>query len=102
MPPDDSVVFLPDWRSQNPYQTLMAQGLAHAGVRVGFHAMPKGLFGLNRLPREVLANRVVHLHWINDLIGHTLWPQNPWIRLGKQWCLAFDILLLRARGHRIE
>lgn len=95
------VVFLPDWRAGNPYQSLLAQALIDQGVRVGFHAMPKGLFALNRLPVGVRRNKTLHLHWVNELIAHLIWPQNAGLRWAKRWCLRLDVLLLRARGTRV-
>ena len=94
-------VFLPDWRAANPYQALMAQALGDQGVEVDFHEMPRGFFALNRLPSSVLAKRIIHLHWINDLIGHAVWPQRSLPRWAKLVCLGLDILLLRLRGHLV-
>ncbi|XVJ68846.1 MAG: glycosyltransferase [Rhizobacter sp.] len=95
------VVFLPDWRAGNPYQLLLAQALGAQGVRVGFHAMPRGLFALNRLPALVRNNKTLHLHWVNDLIAHLVWPQNAVLRRLKRWCLWMDVMLMRARGTRV-
>ena len=94
-------VFLPDWRAANPYQALMAKALGDQGVEVDFHEMPRGFFALNRLPSPVLAKKIIHLHWINDLIGHAVWPQNRALRWAKLACLGLDILLLRLRGHLV-
>jgi len=97
----NDVVFLPDWRAGNPYQSLLAQALVAQGVRVGFHAMPRGLFALNRLPALVRNSKTLHLHWVNDLIAHMVWPQNPLLRRFKQWCLWMDVMLVRTRGTRV-
>lgn len=99
--PSPDVVFLPDWRAGNPYQSLLAQALLGRGLQVGFHAMPKGLFALNRLPADVRRSRVLHLHWVNDLISHLVWPQNGGLRWLKRCCLVLDVWLLRARGTRV-
>lgn len=95
------VVFLPDWRAGNPYQTLLAQALLAQGVQVGFHAMPRGLFALNRLPAFVRNNKTLHLHWVNDLLTHLVWSQNPLWRRFKRWCLWMDVMLVRLRGTRV-
>ncbi len=79
----------------------MAQALADEGVEVDFHEMPRGFFALNRLPATVLAKRIIHLHWINDLIGHAVWPQRSLLRWIKLVCLGLDIVLLRLRGHLV-
>lgn len=92
---------MPDWRADNPYQSLLAQSLVAQGVRVGFHAMPHGLFALNRLPSLVRNNKTLHLHWVNDLITHLVWSQNPLWRRFKRWCLWMDVMLVRARGTRV-
>ena len=98
---NNDVVFLPDWRSGNPYQSLLAQALLAQGVRTGFHTMPRGLFALNRLPALVRNSKTLHLHWVNDLIAHLVWPQNPLLRRFKCLCLWMDVMLLRARGTRV-
>ena len=97
----NDVVFLPDWRAGNPYQSLLAESLVAQGVRVGFHAMPRGLFALNRLPALVRNNKTLHLHWVNELIAHLVWPQNALLRRFKRWCLWMDVMLVRARGTRV-
>jgi beta-1,4-mannosyltransferase len=95
------VVFMPDWRAGNPYQSLLARALVAKGVKVDFHAMPRGLFALSRLPALVRNNKTLHLHWVNDLIAHLVWPQNPLWRRFKRWCLWMDVMLVRARGTRV-
>jgi beta-1,4-mannosyltransferase len=95
------VVFMPDWRAGNPYQSLLADSLVAQGVRVGFHPMPKGLFALNRLPALVRRHKTLHLHWVNELIAHLVWPQHPWLRCIKRWLLGLDVWLVRARGTRV-
>ncbi len=94
-------VFLPDWRAGNPYQSLLGAALERAGVAVGYHDLPERVFGLNRLPAEVLAAEVLHLHWVNSLIGPVLWSPNALKRTTRLALLAADVLLLRLRGKRV-
>lgn len=92
------IAFLPDWRNGNPYQDLLADSLRKAGGVVNFFEMPHGIFSLNRLPKEVLSSQIIHLHWINDLVGHIIWPQSSIFRRLKLLLLYFDIIFLRLRG----
>ena len=89
---------MPDWREGNPYQSLLASALGDHNVDVTFNEMPKGIFSLNRLPAVILANDVIHLHWVNDLLGHTVWQQSAISRYLKLILLGLDILLIRLRG----
>lgn len=57
------VVFAPDWRDGVPYQRLLADALAEAGVSVSFLQGYKRLLPLARLLRERAAGDVLHLHW---------------------------------------
>jgi glycosyltransferase involved in cell wall biosynthesis len=60
--------------------------------------MPRGILALNRLPHHVLTSDVIHIHWVNDLIDHILWPQSTVSRRLKLLLLYVDIVLLRLRG----
>jgi glycosyltransferase involved in cell wall biosynthesis len=56
------VLFAPDWRSGNPYQTLLAKALRYQGVNVRFLEGYKRILPLSRLLATQRCD-VLHLHW---------------------------------------
>lgn len=93
------VLMLPDFRNDNPYQSLLSQGLAQEQIQVEFWS-----YYLNYFPilRGVLKNRhpavdIVHLHWLDFYI-------NARKRGSKLLaCIKFllDIILVRMLGVKI-
>lgn len=57
------VLFAPDWRAGNPYQRLLAEGLAEHGVDVVFAPQTQGLFRLAKAARAVGPFDLLHVHW---------------------------------------
>ena len=56
------VLFAPDWRDGNPYQSLLAEALGRLGVEVVFpHGYRRGM-PLARM-RERKTADIIHLHW---------------------------------------
>lgn len=101
-PAPGTVLHLPDWRDGNPYQDLLAGGLAQAGWDSRFADYQEGLL----LPLQgVLRNhpkpQVLHLHWIAPYLRHIFWSRSGAVALIKCLLLALDILLARARGVRV-
>jgi hypothetical protein len=62
-------VLLPDWREQNPYLDLLASGLERHNVDVRFADFDTGVLPLFRVFLRYRKVDVLHLHWVNDLIG---------------------------------
>src|SRR5262249_4939206 len=62
------VLFAPDWRSGNPYQTLLAKALRHQGVNVRFLEGYKRILPLSRLLATQRCD-VLHLHWPEAYFG---------------------------------
>lgn len=93
--------FLPDWSRENPYQNLLMRALTAQNVRVVLQQFASGFFSLNRTVNSCRELRVIHLHWVNDLISHILWTRNPLIARLKLLLLGLDILMVRARGVRV-
>lgn len=63
-------LFLPDYSESNPYQRLLATGLAEEGVDVDYGGIA------SRLPLPILASwlgrgcpRVIHIHWTHEFLG---------------------------------
>jgi len=93
-----NVLFIPDWRSGNPYQNLLADGLRQVGLEVEF-ANPSGRpFNLNELANKHSRLGVIHVHWTQGLLRHIYWSGSSWIKRVKLLFFALDILVCRARG----
>lgn len=95
------VLCVPDWRSGNPYQELLAQSLRCQGCEVEFSEFPPKALPLQQLLRSHPGTQVLHLHWVNEFIGPAVWSKSPlkrWFRLGL---LKLDVLLARLRGKRV-
>lgn len=98
-PPD--VIFLPDWRSGNPYQDLLAAGIRSTGYTVDFADYPESELPLLTLLRSYPTVRVIHLHWIHSYAGRILWSGNrlkAWLRA---LFLVYDIFMVRRRGVKV-
>lgn len=93
------VLMLPDFRKDNPYQSLLSEGLGQEQIQVKFWS-----YYLNYFPvlRGVLKNKIrsidiVHLHWLEFYINK---PK----KLSKFLaCIQFllDIILVRMLGIKI-
>jgi glycosyltransferase involved in cell wall biosynthesis len=93
------ILMLPDFRNDNPYQSLLSQGLAQEQIQVEFW-----YYYLNYFPilRGVLKNQppavdIVHLHWLDFYINA---PKKGYKLLA---CIKFllDIILVRMLGVKI-
>ena len=70
---DLTVVFIPDWRSINPYQDLLAAALERRGIRVRFPDQ----FAQSRPLLTALLSRqfdILHLHWTQPYIAAETLP----------------------------
>ncbi|MDJ0751834.1 MAG: glycosyltransferase, partial [Woeseiaceae bacterium] len=97
----ERVLFLPDWREGNPYQSLLAAAVRKCGYRVDFDELRSIPFVLQVLRRSHPKAKVIHIHWIDDLIASLLWSTTPLKRAVRLWLLGLDILMLRFRGIRV-
>ena len=95
--PAVTVLMMPDYRQDNPYQALLAKSLETHGCHVEF---PKGfrrVFPLYRGLNDCPDARVLHLHWISSYLHGSN-------RLAIVLCtLKFitDLALVRLSGRRI-
>jgi len=92
---------LPDWREGNPYQRLLADGLQSHGVSVTFAQFGSGPWRLVRSWWRAGRPQVVHLHWVNELIGPAVWPRHAAFRAVRRALLKAEILALRVAGTRV-
>lgn len=95
------VLFLPDWRDGNPYLELLATGLKKQKFSVSFDDYPNGFFKLNALASKYPDVRIIHVHWIAELIAPVMWAKSRARFRIKLWLLGLDCLLCRLRGVRL-
>lgn len=91
------VLMMPDYRSDNPYQVLLAVALQRSGCRVEFPMGYRRGLPLWRAAREHADARVLHLHWLS-----------PYLRGRRVAAFLFsalkfiiDAALVRLSGRRI-
>lgn len=96
-----SVIFLPDWRDENPYLELLAKGLAHSGARVKFCNYPNTRFPLLSTALNHRDAGILHIHWLNDYIKPALWGSGAIRFLAHSAILISDVLLTRAMGVKV-
>lgn len=91
------VLIMPDYRSDNPYQTLLAEALQAQSVEVCFPQGYRRIFPIARALQDNAPIAVLHLHWLN-----------PYLK-GENWSARFvysikfliDVLLVKSQGVRI-
>lgn len=91
-----SVLIMPDGRSANPYQTLLARSIKETGATVSFAQGYRRGFPLFR---EVLAQRpnVLHLHWILPYLkGKSRWSKTAYAAK-----FLLDVMLVKLAGVRV-
>ena len=92
------ILMMPDYRHDNPYQTLLSMALETENVKVHFPSGYRRVFPIFRAIRAYSGSiKVLHLHWLDPYLK----GDNSSIKLF--YCLKFllDILLTRWTGVRI-
>lgn len=100
-PPTASVVFLPDWSQANPYLGLLKAAIEENGYAVILRDFPHGIFSLNRTINREPGSAILHIHWINQLVGPLFWSPSTTITQLKLLLLALDVLIARLRGRKV-
>ena len=95
------VLFLPDWRNGNPYQTRLSEALAEEGFAVSFADYPGFLFALSRMAFRDRRTKIVHIHWLSSWVEPVLWSGSALKFKLKLILIALDLLLLKAAGCRV-
>lgn len=68
------VLMMPDYRADNPYQTLLAEGLETVAVKVAFPKGYRRVFPLFRAVQSSLVPiHVLHLHWTTPYLKGDSW-----------------------------
>lgn len=92
------VFMMPDYRIDNPYQTLLSNALQQKGVSVHFPLGYRRFFPIYRAIKTNPASiSVLHLHWLDPYLK----GDNTLVKL--VYCVKFliDILLTRWRGIKL-
>lgn len=95
------IVFTPEWRSENPYQDLLADAITKNGNEVIFSNYPKTRTPLLSIIKKHPDVDIIHLHWIAPMIERMLWSQRPAIQAAKILQLKIEILAIKMLGKRI-
>lgn len=92
------VLMMPDYRIDNPYQTLLAEALEQEGVKVHFPVGYRRVLPIFRaLKDHSISVQVLHLHWINPYVKGATWAK----RLFYSLKFLVDILLVRIAGIKV-
>ncbi|MEO9945211.1 glycosyltransferase [Paraglaciecola sp.] len=96
----DLVVFAPNWSKNNPYQNLLAASLAD-DYQVTMQNYPEGLAPFTKLYHQNPKMKVLHLHWIAELIHRLSWSKSSLVFFIKLARMLFDLWCLKKRGVKI-
>ncbi|HEV2761678.1 MAG TPA: glycosyltransferase, partial [Pyrinomonadaceae bacterium] len=91
------VLMMPDYRADNPYQSLLAAALEACGARVSFPAGYRRALPLFRAAAGGAKYDVLHLHWIAPYLK----GERAAARLGYALKLLLDVALVRLAGVRV-
>lgn len=92
------VLMAPDYRARNPYQSLLADGLAKLGARVWFpHGYRRVLPFRRALADQPEPVEVLHLHWLAPYLK----GEGSLTYLIYAIKLVIDLYLVRAAGARV-
>lgn len=92
------VLMMPDYRLDNPYQTLLAQALSQEQVEVKFPVGYRRIFPIFRAIKDSSEPiDILHFHWLSPYLKGDHW----FIRF--IYCIKFclDILCTRLRGVKV-
>ncbi|QZZ20416.1 glycosyltransferase [Leptothermofonsia sichuanensis E412] len=93
-----NVMMMPDYRMDNPYQTLLANALQAEGVAVYFPQGYRRVLPIWRAVRQQpVAIAVLHLHWVNPYLKGSDWLT----RLVYSIKFLLDVLMVRLSGVRV-
>ncbi|MBF2000273.1 MAG: glycosyltransferase [Synechococcales cyanobacterium M58_A2018_015] len=92
------VLMMPDYRADNPYQSLLTQALEQENVAVAFPNGYRRVFPIFRAMKDCQHSiDVLHLHWLGPYIKGDRWP----IKFFYSIKFLIDIWLIRLSGIRV-
>ena len=90
------ILMMPDYRSDNPYQSLLAQELRSPSLKVCFPQGYRRIFPLSRAIQDNSAD-ILHLHWLTPYLRGKNW----FTSLFYSFKLLIDLWLIRLKGIKI-
>lgn len=96
-----TVVFLPDKRPFNPYQTRLAEALSRQGFRLVVKDHPPLLGAFVRQQWLYSRDVIVHLHWLNGLTDKAVYAHSGLRFLMWYLLMAADLTIFRLWGGRL-
>jgi len=93
---DKNILMMPDYRQDNPYQSLLATALRSLSCQVSFPRGYRRIFPIFRATQDN-ASDILHLHWITPYLKGETWP----LRLIYSLKLLIDLWFTNLRGIRI-
>ncbi|MCX7097481.1 MAG: glycosyltransferase family 4 protein [Methylococcales bacterium] len=96
------VIFFPDWRWGNPYQTLLASGIEKCDYCVDFlNYKSSALLPINSALQGQRKPDIVHLHWLDYYLDALFWSSNQAFVYLRLMLIIIDITLLKIRGIKV-
>jgi beta-1,4-mannosyltransferase len=92
-----SVLMMPDYRRDNPYQELLSRAIEAHGCRVSFPNGYRRVLPLARAVHDEAGTQVLHLHWTGPYVKGTTRP----VFLGYMAKFLADLAAVRMAGCRI-
>ncbi|WP_421656720.1 glycosyltransferase [Leptothermofonsia sp. ETS-13] len=96
--PTMHILMMPDYRIDNPYQTLLAKALEAEGVHIQFPVGYRRVFPIFRAVKSSpVPIDVLHLHWLNPYLKGKNWL----VRLIYTLKFLLDVLITKLSGVRV-
>jgi folate-dependent phosphoribosylglycinamide formyltransferase PurN len=92
-----TVLMIPDYRTDNPYQTLLSKALENQGVKVLVPCGYRRVFPIYRAIKSKEKINILHLHWISPYFkGKNIFTKSIYALK-----LLIDIFLTKWAGVKI-
>lgn len=95
-----TVVFAPNWSKNNPYQKLLAASIS-SEYEVIMKDYPTGLQPFTSLHNNNPEMKVLHMHWIAELVQRLSWSKSSLLFYLKLSLLCWDLIRLKRRGVKV-
>lgn len=97
------VLVMPDWRAGNPYLELNESAVRQLDplLKFQYDGFRHGVFSLFPAWLRSGGARVIHLHWLDELVAPILWSRSRTLARLKVAAIVFQVSALRLIGVRI-
>jgi beta-1,4-mannosyltransferase len=97
----DLVVQVPDYGAGNPYLQNLGDSLTTLGWQVKYSGFPKARFPIFALKRQYPDTKVIHIHWLTELIDRAQWSQSKLKTHLKGFMIYCECKLLSLLGTKV-